>query len=120
MHLSPTSKLGYLSFKWFVMAYLADPALWNSSHVRHWIQWAVKEFSLENVNIDDFKMTGPQLCALRHDEFSKYIPSDKGDIFWTHLELLRKCKFVGTTYFYSTDLNARKVHYSGTSLERQP
>lgn len=65
------------------------------AHVRHWIQWAVKEFALEDVNIDDFKLTGKQLCQLKHDEFVQYIPKDQGDIFWTHLELLRKCKFVG-------------------------
>ena len=28
-------------------------------------------------------------------DFVRLIPNDKGDIFWTHLELLRKCKFVG-------------------------
>ncbi|KAK2176265.1 hypothetical protein NP493_669g01005 [Ridgeia piscesae] len=71
-----------------------DPQSWNIAHVRHWIQWAVKEFGLEDVNIDDFKLTGKQLCQLKHDEFVQYIPKDQGDIFWTHLELLRKCKFV--------------------------
>ncbi|KAI0225050.1 GA-binding protein alpha chain [Lamellibrachia satsuma] len=71
-----------------------DPQSWNMAHVRHWIQWAVKEFALEDVNIDDFKLTGKQLCQLKHDEFVQYIPKDQGDIFWTHLELLRKCKFV--------------------------
>lgn len=74
---------------------VVDPVAWNEAHVRHWIQWAVKEFSLVNVDVDNFVMNGQQLCELRHEDFVKYIPSDKGDIFWTHLELLRKCKFVG-------------------------
>jgi hypothetical protein len=34
------------------------------------------------------------LCEMTHPEFVKLIPFDRGDIFWTHLELLRKCKFV--------------------------
>ncbi|KAL5019764.1 hypothetical protein ScPMuIL_002656 [Solemya velum] len=71
-----------------------DPLQWSEIHVRHWIQWAIKEFSLYNVNVDNFKMTGRQLCELSHPEFVKLIPIDRGDIFWTHLELLRKCKFV--------------------------
>lgn len=74
---------------------LPDPHQWNEAHVKHWIQWAVKEFKLEAVDIGAFKMTGRQLCALRHEEFIQYIPRDRGDVFWTHLELLRKCKFVG-------------------------
>ena len=64
-------------------------------HVKHWIRWAVNEFSLQGVNIHSFNLTGQQLCELKHDDFVQFIPHDKGDIFWTHLELLRKCKFVG-------------------------
>lgn len=73
----------------------SDPLHWNEAHVKHWIQWAVKEFHLEGVDINSFNLNGRQLCALKHEQFTKYIPKDKGDIFWTHLELLRKCKFVG-------------------------
>ncbi|XP_074652430.1 GA-binding protein alpha chain-like [Tubulanus polymorphus] len=71
-----------------------DPSQWNISHVKHWLQWAVKEFNLTNVDVHGFNMTGRQLCDLKHDQFTSYIPSDRNDIFWTHLELLRKCKFV--------------------------
>lgn len=71
-----------------------DPVQWTEVHVRHWIQWAVKEFGLENVDVTNFSMNGQQLCEMSHPEFVKFIPNDKGDIFWTHLELLRKCKFV--------------------------
>lgn len=28
------------------------------------------------------------------DEFQKKVPNDPGNVFWTHLELLRKYKFV--------------------------
>jgi len=71
-----------------------DPSLWSELHVKHWIQWAVKEFRLANVNTDTFNLNGEQLCAMTHPEFVQHIPNDPGDIFWTHLELLRKCKFV--------------------------
>ncbi|XP_052824356.1 GA-binding protein alpha chain isoform X1 [Octopus bimaculoides] len=71
-----------------------DPAQWSEVHVRHWIQWACREFHLEGVDINQFRLNGKQLCDLQHEEFIKYIPFDRNDIFWTHLELLRKCKFV--------------------------
>ncbi|KAH3701574.1 GA-binding protein alpha chain-like [Dreissena polymorpha] len=71
-----------------------DPMLWSAVHVKHWIMWAINEFKLEDVDVNNFNMTGFQLCELTHSDFVKYIPHDPGDIFWTHLELLRKCKFV--------------------------
>ncbi|XP_041373837.1 GA-binding protein alpha chain-like isoform X2 [Gigantopelta aegis] len=71
-----------------------DPFLWSEVHVKHWIQWAIKEFELQNVAMENFAITGKQLCELTHPAFIKLIPHDPGDIFWTHLELLRKCKFV--------------------------
>lgn len=74
---------------------LIDPMQWSELHVRHWIDWAIKEFQLDNVNVDNFRINGRQLCEMTHPEFVKLIPFDRGDIFWTHLELLRKCKFVG-------------------------
>ena len=74
---------------------IIDPMLWTETHVRHWIQWAVKEFALDGVDIDNFSLNGRQLCDLKHEAFRQLIPFDRGDIFWTHLELLRKCKFVG-------------------------
>jgi hypothetical protein len=40
-------------------------------------------------------MTGKQLCQLSLSDFHCKVPYDPGDLFWTHLELLRKCKFVG-------------------------
>lgn len=71
-----------------------DPLQWSDIHVRHWIEWAIKEFQLVGVNPENFRITGKQLCELTHPDFVKLIPQDRGDIFWTHLELLRKCKFV--------------------------
>lgn len=55
----------------------------------------MKEFRLDGVNLSDFLFNGNRLCELTHPEFVNLIPKDPGDIFWTHLELLRKCKFVG-------------------------
>lgn len=69
---------------------------WSEPHVKHWISWAITEFSLVGVNEAAFAgMTGKELCELEHANFESLVPHDKGDVFWTHIELLRKCKFVG-------------------------
>lgn len=64
-------------------------------HVRHWVQWAVRQFNLPNLKLSDWSMNGQQLYKLTLPEFQKIVPNDPGDVFWTHLELLRKMKLVG-------------------------
>ncbi|XP_064470763.1 GA-binding protein alpha chain-like [Ornithodoros turicata] len=72
----------------------SDPTLWKQEHVMRWLQWAQKQFSLQNLTSTDWNFTGKQLCELTHAEFVRRVPFDPGDLFWTHLELLRKCKIV--------------------------
>lgn len=64
-------------------------------HVRHWLQWAVRHFNLPNIKLSDWSMNGEELHKLTMQDFQKIVPSDPLDIFWTHLELLRKIKVVG-------------------------
>ncbi|XP_053622193.1 DNA-binding protein Ets97D [Plodia interpunctella] len=71
-----------------------DPNLWSVQHVKFWIQWAVRQFRLSGVRLADWRLTGEQLCAMSNQQFKEKVPSDPGDLFWTHFELLRKCKFI--------------------------
>ncbi|XP_058800800.1 DNA-binding protein Ets97D isoform X2 [Phymastichus coffea] len=71
-----------------------DPKEWTQTHVKHWLQWAVRQFNLVSLKLADWNITGLQLCNLTLEEFQMKVPLDPGDVFWTHLELLRKCKFV--------------------------
>lgn len=71
-----------------------DPAEWSVLHVRHWVQWAVRQFNLPNIKLSDWPMNGKQLYELSIEDFQKIVPNDPGDVFWTHLELLRKMKVV--------------------------
>lgn len=64
-------------------------------HVRHWVQWAVRQFNLPNIKLSDWDFNGKELYNLTIHDFQKIVPNDPGDIFWTHLELLRKMKVVG-------------------------
>ncbi|XP_066597161.1 DNA-binding protein Ets97D [Prorops nasuta] len=72
----------------------SDPKDWSQTHVKHWLQWAVRQFNLVSLRLADWNITGAQLCNLTLEEFQTKVPLDPGDVFWTHLELLRKCKFV--------------------------
>ncbi|CAH0712996.1 unnamed protein product, partial [Brenthis ino] len=71
-----------------------DPALWSVQHVKLWIQWAVRQFNLAGVKLSDWSISGTELCNITNVDFKEKVPSDPGDLFWTHFELLRKCKFI--------------------------
>lgn len=64
--------------------------------MRHWVQWAVRQFNLSHIKLSDWSMTGKQLYELTLQDFQNIVKSDPGDVFWTHLELLRQMKVVAT------------------------
>ncbi|XP_070548684.1 GA-binding protein alpha chain-like isoform X2 [Ptychodera flava] len=68
-----------------------DPIDWNTEHTSHWLNWASKEFSTDlTPEAESLKVSGKQLCEMPREDFVKKLPRPGGDIFWTHLELLRK------------------------------
>ncbi|XP_076325614.1 protein c-ets-1-A-like isoform X3 [Tachypleus tridentatus] len=67
-----------------------DPREWNEMDVTHWLNWAIQEFSLEGVNLQNFKMKGREMCSLGKESFLARAPPFMGDILWEHLELLQK------------------------------
>ncbi|XP_012563171.1 transcriptional regulator ERG-like isoform X2 [Hydra vulgaris] len=75
----------------------ADPMCWTNEHVRQWVQWAIKEFSLKEVNIDAFTMTGQLLCKFTREEFLRLAPAYNGDILMAHLCVLRKAPLPNLT-----------------------
>ena len=76
-----------------------DPEKWDRSQVKHWAEWAQKEFpqAAFDPRSNDWDMEGTQLVSLTHEEFKDKVFGDPGDLLWTHLELLRKCKLVAVT-----------------------
>lgn len=66
---------------------------WNKEHVQQWILWAIKEFSLKDIDVDKFDMDGRDLCRLTRDDFMKLAPAYNGDILMAHLCVLRKSKY---------------------------
>jgi GA-binding protein transcription factor alpha len=71
-----------------------DPGQWDESHVLHWLRWALNTFRTASIDPADWQMSGASLCSITHDQFKAKVSVDPNDLFWTHLELLRKCKFV--------------------------
>ncbi|XP_064471644.1 ETS-like protein pointed isoform X2 [Ornithodoros turicata] len=67
-----------------------DPRQWSEMDVAHWLGWAIREFSLEGVNMPNFNMKGKDMCALGKDAFLTRAPPFMGDILWEHLDILQK------------------------------
>ena len=76
----------------FISYHSSDPNCWTKDHVKQWVNWAIKEFSLRDVDVDKFSMTGKELCRITRDEFLKLAPAYNGDILMAHLCVLRKGK----------------------------
>merc|ERR1719312_1893258 len=71
-----------------------DPGNWSESNVMHWLRWALNTFKSASIDPADWLMSGDELCSISHEQFKSRVSVDPHDLFWTHLELLRKCKFV--------------------------
>ncbi|KAF6216082.1 hypothetical protein GE061_000420 [Apolygus lucorum] len=69
---------------------LKDPRQWNEIQVAHWLNWAIREFSLEGVKPQQFCMRGKDICAMGKEAFLSRAPPFMGDILWEHLEILQK------------------------------
>ncbi|XP_046659039.1 ETS-like protein pointed isoform X3 [Homalodisca vitripennis] len=67
-----------------------DPRQWTENHVAHWLSWAIREFSLEGVQLHQFFMRGKDILAMGKDVFLAKAPAFTGDILWEHLEMLQK------------------------------
>ncbi|KAH8407043.1 hypothetical protein KR222_004777, partial [Zaprionus bogoriensis] len=81
---------------------------WTQAHVAHWLDWAVKEFELRDINLDAWYINGQALCAMTHEEFSRKLPRDPGNVFWTHLQLLKECNFVSVVHKQAEELRKPK------------
>lgn len=77
----------------FLLCGPADPTLWSTDHVRQWLEWAVKEYGLPDVDILLFQnIDGKELCKMTKDDFQRLTPSYNADILLSHLHYLRESK----------------------------
>ncbi|KAM8976146.1 transcriptional regulator ERG isoform 2-T2 [Pelodytes ibericus] len=69
----------------------ADPTLWSTEHVRQWLEWAVKEYGLLDVDVLLFQnIDGKELCKMTKEDFHRLTPSYNADILLSHLHYLRE------------------------------
>ncbi|XP_031428533.1 transcriptional regulator ERG isoform X3 [Clupea harengus] len=69
----------------------ADPSLWTAEHVRQWLEWAVKEYTLLEVDISVFQsVDGKELCKMTKEDFQRLTPSYSAEILLSHLHYLRE------------------------------
>ncbi|XP_072514328.1 transcriptional regulator ERG isoform X1 [Salminus brasiliensis] len=69
----------------------ADPMLWSADHVRQWLEWAVREYGLLEVDVSLFhNIDGKELCKMTKEDFQRLTPSYNADILLSHLHYLRE------------------------------
>uniref|UniRef100_A0A3B4E2V8 ETS transcription factor ERG n=1 Tax=Pygocentrus nattereri TaxID=42514 RepID=A0A3B4E2V8_PYGNA len=69
----------------------ADPTLWSADHVRQWLEWAVREYGLLEVDVSLFhSIDGKDLCKMTKEDFQRLTPSYNADILLSHLHYLRE------------------------------
>ncbi|VVD01906.1 unnamed protein product [Leptidea sinapis] len=97
-----------------------DPMEWSVQHVKLWIVWAVRQFNLAGVRLADWALAGPQLCSLSNTAFKEKVPSDPGDLFWTHFELLRKCKFIAVVQTEEQEKDPLSLEKPQVAIRKKP
>ncbi|KAM8826586.1 fli-1 proto-oncogene, ETS transcription factor-related sequence isoform 3-T3 [Synchiropus picturatus] len=78
----------------------ADPEVWTQDHVRQWLDWAIKEYVMEEVDVALFHgLDGRALCKMTKDDMVRLTSAYNSDILLSHLNYLRQSS---PTFSYST------------------
>ncbi|KAF1484226.1 GA-binding protein alpha chain, partial [Megadyptes antipodes antipodes] len=97
-----------------------DPVQWSTDQVLHWVVWVMKEFSMTDIDLNALSIPGRELCSLSQEDFFQRVP--RGEILWSHLELLRKCMgdFSVTDFTYSPSPPFSLFFFFSLSLKMKP
>ncbi|KAM8870711.1 fli-1 proto-oncogene, ETS transcription factor-related sequence isoform 3-T3 [Spinachia spinachia] len=77
----------------------ADPEVWTQDHVRQWLDWAIKEYVLEEVDVVLFQaLDGKALCKMTKEDMMRLTSAYNADILLSHLSYLRQSS---PTFSYS-------------------
>lgn len=69
----------------------ADPEVWTQDHVRQWLDWAIKEYGLEEVDVMLFNtLDGKALCKMMKEDMIRLTSAYNTDILLSHLNYLRQ------------------------------
>ncbi|RXN32305.1 Friend leukemia integration 1 transcription factor isoform X1 [Labeo rohita] len=69
----------------------ADPEVWTQDHVRQWVEWAIKEYGLSDVDVSVFHaLDGKALCKMTKEDMMRLTSAYNTDILLSHLNYLRE------------------------------
>ncbi|XP_008119148.1 retroviral integration site protein Fli-1 homolog isoform X2 [Anolis carolinensis] len=69
----------------------ADPGVWTHDHVRQWLDWAVKEYGLLDIETSLFQhIDGKELCKLGKEGFLRLTTPYNAEVLLSHLSYLRQ------------------------------
>ncbi|XP_072548635.1 fli-1 proto-oncogene, ETS transcription factor-related sequence isoform X2 [Salminus brasiliensis] len=78
----------------------ADPEVWTQDHVRQWVEWAIKEYGLVDVDVSLFlALDGKALCKMAKEDMMRLTSAYNTDILLSHLNYLRQSS---PTFSYPT------------------
>ncbi|KFP18750.1 Friend leukemia integration 1 transcription factor, partial [Egretta garzetta] len=76
----------------------ADPTLWTQEHVRQWLEWAIKEYGLMEIDTTIFQnMDGKELCKMNKDDFLRTTSVYNTEVLLSHLSYLRETPAMAVT-----------------------
>lgn len=88
---------------------MSDPEVWTQDHVRQWLDWAIKEYVLEEVDVMLFQaLDGKALCKMTKDDMMRLTSAYNADILLSHLNYLRQSK---ARHIYSCCFNSINAYY---------
>ncbi|XP_077105534.1 Friend leukemia integration 1 transcription factor isoform X1 [Ranitomeya variabilis] len=87
----------------------ADPTLWSQDHVRQWLDWAIKEYGLIDIDSSLFQnMDGKDLCKMTKEDFQRSTSLYNTEVLLSHLSYLRESSSsLGYTAPSHTDQSSR-------------
>ncbi|KAM4651785.1 Friend leukemia integration 1 transcription factor isoform 3-T3 [Discoglossus pictus] len=69
----------------------ADPTLWSQDHVRQWLEWAIKEYGLMEIDSGIFQnIDGKELCKMAKEDFQRITSLYNTEVLLSHLSYLRE------------------------------
>uniref|UniRef100_A0A1D5Q3C7 Fli-1 proto-onco, ETS transcription factor n=1 Tax=Macaca mulatta TaxID=9544 RepID=A0A1D5Q3C7_MACMU len=86
----------------------ADPTLWTQEHVRQWLEWAIKEYGLMEIDTSFFQnMDGKELCKMNKEDFLRATTLYNTEVLLSHLSYLRESSLLAYNTTSHTDQSSR-------------
>lgn len=95
----------------------ADPTLWTQEHVRQWLEWAIKEYGLMEIDTSFFQnMDGKELCKMSKEDFLRATSLYNTEVLLSHLSYLRESSLLAYNTPSHTDQSSRLNVKEGESV----